>query len=159
METIQLEIAKKNFTLSFSMFEEVISISPEELWKEKQGGFVYWQQLLHVLTGINYWMRQNNDSFTEPFADRKLYPELEQDPESNLSKEELLEYLEEVKLEVQSFFEGKDDHWLHLKSPVCDQFRNLEIVYGQIRHIQYHIGHCEAILRQNNYQTAEWHDY
>jgi hypothetical protein len=27
---------------------------------------------------------------------------------------------------------------------------------GQIRHLMYHIGHCEAIFRENNIKTGEY---
>ena len=158
MDTIQLDLSKRNFDVSFTMLENLIEITPDELWEKKKGGIVYWQQLFHVLTGANYWMRQSSEQFLEPFSERNLYPELEKDPESNLSKNELLEYKDKVKSITTSFFEGKDDSWLYNYSEVCDKIRNIEIVYMQIRHIQYHIGHCESILRENNHKTTEWID-
>jgi uncharacterized damage-inducible protein DinB len=155
----QLESAKRHFDLSFAMLDQVIAISPDELWEAKRGGIVYWQQLFHTLTGIYYWMRPSGDRFEEPFAGRGLYPELEQDPESHLSRAELLEFLENVKTVVRRFFDQNDDAWLYEKSAVNPKIKNIDIIYMQIRHIQYHVGHCEAILRENNYDTAEWLDW
>jgi hypothetical protein len=159
METSQLELGKRHFDLSFAMLDQVIAVSPDELWEQKKGGNVYWQQLFHTLTGVQRWMRPSGDRFGEPFAGRGLYPELEQDPESHLSRAELLEYLETVKTVVQQFFENKDDAWLYEKAAVYPKIKNIDIIYAQIRHIQYHVGHCEAILRESNYDTAEWLDW
>jgi hypothetical protein len=155
----QLESAKRHFDLSFAMLDQVIAISPDELWEAKRGGIVYWQQLFHTLTGIDFWMRQDNGQFKEAFSDRGLYPELDRDPESHLSREELIEYLKKVKTVIQQFFENQDDQRLYEKSAVNPKIKNIDIIYMQIRHIQYHVGHCEAILRENNYDTAEWLDW
>ena len=87
-----LKIAKTQFDLSFSMLEKMIEQCPDDLWNEKKGGFVFWQQLLHALTGINFWLRMNNEEFIEPFADKKVYPELDNDPENQLTKSDLTEY-------------------------------------------------------------------
>lgn len=29
----------------------------------------------------------------------------------------------------------------------------------QIRHMQYHVGHCNSILRENNKEAVDWIDY
>jgi hypothetical protein len=141
------------------MLEEMICKCPDELWGAKNGGFVFWQQLLHAFTGINFWMRQDNEKFTEPFSDKRVYPELEQDPEDRLTREDLLEYRDKVKEICSSFFRGKDDDWLLKNSIVYDKIKNIDVVFMQIRHIQYHVGHCNSILRDKNREAVEWLDY
>lgn len=154
-----IKIAKTHFDLSFEMLEKMIQQCPDDLWNEKKGGFVFWQQLLHAFTGINFWLREENKKFIEPFEDKKVYPELDHDPENNLTKEELTEYKNKVKEICDAFFQDKDDHWINSSSIIYDKIKNLDVIFMQIRHIQYHVGHCNSILRENNVQAVEWLDY
>lgn len=156
---ILLKIAKTQFDLSFSMLEKMIEKCPDDLWNEKKGGFVFWQQLLHAFSGTNFWLRMNNDKFIEAFWDKKVYPELEHDPENQLTKEDLTGYKNVVKEISEAFFAEKDDEWLGNNSIVYDKIKNLDVIFMQIRHIQYHVGHCNSILRENNKVAVEWLDY
>jgi hypothetical protein len=157
--TTLIKIAKMQFWLSFSMLEKMIEQCPDDLWREKKGGFVFWQQLLHAFSGINYWMRENNDEFIEPFIGKKVYPELDDEPKDQLTKKDLVEYKDLVKQIVDEFFSNKDDEWLVENSIIYDKIKNLDIVFMQIRHIQYHVGHCNSILRENNREAVDWLDY
>jgi hypothetical protein len=158
-DTAMLKIAKIHFDLSFKMLEQMINQCPEDLWNKKKSGFVFWQQLLHAFTGINFWLRENNARFIEPFSGKKVYPELDNDPEVNLSKEELSEYKDGIKQLCETFFQDKDDNWLNGNSIIYDKIKNLDIIFMQIRHIQYHVGHCNSILRENNREAVDWLDY
>ena len=160
MESIMLlEIAKTQFDLSFFMLEKMIEKCPDDLWNEKKGGFVFWQQLLHALSGVNYWLRINNDKYIEPFVGRKVYPELEHEPEDQLTKEDLTVYKNVVKEISEVFFHEKDDEWLGNNSIIYDKIKNLDVIFMQVRHLQYHVGHCNSILRENNREPVEWLDY
>ena len=159
MSANMIEIAKRHFDLSFEMLEKMISQCPDEVWYEKRGGFVFWQQLLHAFTGASFWMRQSSEKFVEPFAGMKLYPELDQEPEDKLNKEDLVKHKNEVKVICGSFFDGKDDEWLSEGSIVYSKITNMDIVFMQIRHIQYHVGHCNSILRGLDIVAVDWLDY
>lgn len=154
-----IKSAKTHFDLSFEMLDKMISQCPDELWDKKLAGFVFWQQILHALTGVEYWMRQAGDIFVEPFADRKLYPELENDPEGSITRDELVEYKNKVKMVCSRFFEGRNDEWLGEPNAIHDRINNIDIVFMLTRHVQYHVGHCDSILRDRNYKAVEWVDY
>jgi uncharacterized damage-inducible protein DinB len=154
-----VDATRTHFNLSLEMLEKMISQCPDELWKEKRAGYVFWQQILHALTGADFWMRQSNEQFVEPFTGKKVYPELEQDPEDQLSKENLIKYAGEVQALSLLFFEGKDDAWLNSGSTVYNKITNMDVVFMQIRHILYHVGHCDSILRESGYKAVEWVDY
>jgi len=87
-----IDSCREHFFMSFSMLEKMIEQCPEEVWNIKAGGFVFWQQLVHALSSVNFWMRKPGGVFVEPFAERKVYPELDQDPEGFVSRDELREY-------------------------------------------------------------------
>jgi uncharacterized damage-inducible protein DinB len=154
-----MDAARTHFDLSYRMLQELIDKCPDELWDKKRGGYVFWQQILHALTGVNYWMRQSNEQFVEPFEGKVLYPELESDPVDSLSREELKGYANEIAVMSEAFFEGKDDAWFGSASVVYDKINNMDIVFMLLRHIQYHTGHCDSILRESGFEAVEWLDY
>ncbi|WBW95920.1 DinB family protein [Oceanirhabdus sp. W0125-5] len=156
---VLLKITKTQFDLAFSMLEQMIEKCPDDLWNEKKGGYVFWQQLLHAFTGTNFWLRMKKEKFVEPFADKKVYPELEHDPENQLTKEDLIEYKNQVKEIAEAFFADKDDEWLQESSILYNKIKNLDVVFMQVRHIQYHVGYCNSILKENNREVVEWIDY
>lgn len=154
-----IKTAKTQFFLSFAMLENLIEQCPDEVWDIKAGGFVFWQQLLHALTGTDFWMRQPEGGFSEPFSDRKVYPELDHVPEGRITKDEMIELKNTVKTLCEGFFEGRDDGWITQPSWIYDKISNLDVVFGQIRHIQYHVGHCDGILRERGLAAGEWLDW
>ena len=154
-----IKTCRTQFFVSFLILEKLIEQCLEDIWNIKAGGFVFWQQILHALTGANFWMRQLDSTFSEPFADRKVYPELDHDPEGKITRDEMVKYKDAVKILCESFFEGKDDAWLVEPSVLYDKISNLDIVFMLIRHTQYHVGHCDSILRERGLRAVEWVDY
>ncbi len=159
MGNVLINHLKIHFDLSFEMLEKQIDNCPDILWNEKLGGFVFWQQLLHAFTGILFWTRENKGNFIEPFADRQVYPELEKEPIGCITKEEMKTFAEKVKNQKDIFFTNKDDEWLLNQNVIYDKILNIDIIAGQIRHMQYHIGHCDGSLMDRKIKTVEWIDY
>ena len=157
--TIFLKTLQNHFNISFSMLEKIIEICPEELWNKKKSAFVFWQQLFHTLSGMLFWFSDGSADFTEPFRDKNVFPELDHDPETMLAKDDIMKCCIEAKEASEKWFAGKDDEWLKLTSKIYDKLTNLDIITMQIRHIMYHIGHCEAIFRDNGIETGEYLDY
>jgi len=156
--THMIDSCKQHFFMSFSMLEKMIEQCPDEVWSVKAGGFVFWQQIIHALCSAGFWMRKPGSAFAEPFAEKKVYPELEQDPEGNISRDEMREYKDKVKALCEAFFCDKDDEWLVFPSDIHIKISNLDVILMQIRHIQYHVGHCNSILRERGIEAVDWID-
>ncbi|ULQ58830.1 DinB family protein [Brucepastera parasyntrophica] len=158
-DTKLLDSARRQLGASFAMLEYHVENCPDDLWNTSKAGFLFWQQLLHTIAGIFFWMRDGDLPFNEPFPDRKVYPELEGIPEDLITRQEMKEYCAEAKKQAEAFFAGKDDPWLAQPSAIYGEIINLDAVFMQIRHIQYHVGHCDAILREAGRPVGEWQDY
>jgi hypothetical protein len=155
-----LNSLRNQFFLSFSMMENIIEICPDELWNKKVSGFVFWQQLVHVLAGAHCWLREEKPEIIPSFSTfngKNIYPELENDPEIMLTKPEVRILCKETKETTEKWFAGKDDNWL--KKILFGKMTNFDNITGHLRHIMYHIGHCEAIFRENGIKTGEYIDY
>ena len=166
METnISINSLENQFFLSFSMLEKIIEICPNELWNSKKSGFVFWQQLFHTFYYVRFWFRDENSEVNDPYKDLKLYPELEKEPENLLTKSNMINFCKETKEIAKNWFKGKDDDWLKLfffKNPPyknLEKLKNNDVIVDQIRHLMYHVGHCDAIFRENGIETGEYLDY
>jgi uncharacterized damage-inducible protein DinB len=78
-----------------------------------------------------------------------------------LSKKELTAYFEKITEKVERFFGKLTDETL--LDPIAPQ-QDTELTYAdtilmQIRHIQYHVGHCNRLLRQSGSRTVGWIGY
>ena len=149
---------KVHFDLAWEMLLQLIEICPDNLWKKKLGGFVFWQQILHVLSGIKFWTRQENTYFEEPFADREVYPEMDREPKGTVSKAEMLELVSELTAQVNLFF-SNNDLWLGENNVIYEKILNIDVIQMQTRHLQYHVGFCDGCLRERKKPATEWHDY
>lgn len=114
---------------------------------------------MHAITGSLFWFRAEPKEFLEPFSDLNVYPELEKEPENMLSKNQIKDLLKQVVELADSFFLIFDSEKLIEPSVLYDKITNLDVVFGQIRHLQYHIGHCESILREAGITELKWVDY
>ena len=157
MERI-LEIEKRNFNICFQMFRNIVEDYPNMYWNEKVGGFVSWQQFIHVFSGISYWMKSRETECTNPFEGKQIFSELESEPIDHINKEEIVDYMEKTSVQVLGYFEKRTDDWLIEKSIVDEKYTHLDIINMQIRHIQYHLGYFESFLRERGLKTQVWID-
>ena len=150
---------KTHFFHATDMLESLIEICPDQLWNQKHGGYIFWQQILHALSGNLHWTRQNDRPYPEPFAEKRVFPELEQEPENQLAKSDLRDLARMVRAQNEGFFSGKPDAWLTEPCAVLATITNIDVIAMQIRHLQYHVGHCDSILREHGAKAADWIDY
>jgi GNAT superfamily N-acetyltransferase len=158
---IILHSLKTQLLISFSMLEKIIKICPDELWNKKVSGYIFWQQLVHAFAGTHGWLREDKLEITPPFSifnGKKIYSEFENDPEIMLTKADVIQLCNETKETIEKWFNGKDDDWLKMPFAVF-KINNFDNIAGQIRHIMYHVGHCEAIFRENGIKPDEYLDY
>jgi hypothetical protein len=143
------------------MLEKIIELCPDDLWNCKKSGFVFWNQLIHTFAGMYVWLREE-EMTSIPFSQvngKNVPVEFEKDPDILLTKEEIIQCCKETKEIVEKWFDEKDDDWLKLPYKPYNKITNFDITAGQIRHLMYHIGHCEAIFRENGIDTGEYLDY
>ena len=157
--TVLINSLKNQFSIHFKMIEKIIEICPIELWNKKASGSVFWQQLVHIFCGMNYWLR--DEKLNEyPFSiinGKNIYPELlDKEPEIILSKDDIKKCCNETKETVEKWFLEKDDDWLKSPYKIYTKITNFDQTNSQLKQLLYHIGHCEAIFRENEIETGEF---
>jgi len=142
--------------MSFEMLQKIIDNCTEELWFEKQHKIAFWRLVFHALSGTHFWMRIHNVPFKEIIPGKNLYPDFDGEPEQILQKDELKVYGKNVKTGCEEYFKTLNDSLLCRKSAIYDSYTNMDVILVQIRHIQYHTGQCNTILKQKGIETVKW---
>lgn len=145
----------RHFDLSFSMLMEVIRVCPQALWQERGGRAPIWQIVYHALAGAWVWFRPAGQPFQEPPVGGDV-AELQVIPEQALSKEEVEAFAAQAKARADAFIAGVSQEG-SLLAPYSfyDKLTNLDVLIEQIRHIQHHVGYCNAILGEVG-SAAPW---
>jgi len=153
---------KRQYDYSLTMLGEMIEACPKEIWTEIKGLFPFWQQLYHALYWTDYNIQESCDGV-------KIFCwKTEKNVTHELDKEKTIfpEYLtkNELSFYFQLFIEKKDRFFSNITDKILlepiphrqDGCTYLDIITNQIRHIMYHVGHCDCILRENGYSEIAW---
>lgn len=140
----------------------MIDACPSELWTERKGLFPFWQQLYHALYWTDYNIQESNngEKIFSWKTEKKITHELDAEKTNlaeYLTKDELSTYIQAFIKKKDSFFNKMSD--AELLRPISyrkDGYTYLDLITNQIRHIMYHVGHCDCILRENGHSATSW---
>lgn len=157
---------EKRFNLYIDVFEDIIDRCPDELWNKRSSGYIFWHQIIHALGGTYLFFRDEKINFFDGIADGinglSINNELDAEPQDVIkelyTKNDLLNICNGTRTQCEKWFKGKNDAWLYLPFKMIDNLTNFSVTIGQLEHIMYHIGHCEAIFRANNIKTRKYLD-
>jgi len=136
--------------------EEGIKMADETTYASSYLGRYFSQQALHALMGSYFWFRLKKDKFQEPFLDKGYEPEFENQPKNLMPREDLLDFLDQVRERALRFFDHEDS-WLYQKNVLYDQYNNLDIALMQIRHMMYHVGYISAsLMASHQSESIKW---
>lgn len=157
------DILKRHFEPSFEMVSRLVSYCPDGVWCEPADKAPFWQHIYHTVYYIDFWFRDeySGAEFRSMTFDKDVAYDLGTKSGDILSKNELTAYLEKIAEKVERFFGRLTDETL--LTPIAPQ-QDRELIYAdtvlmQIRHIQYHVGHCNRLLRQYGSRTVGWIGY
>lgn len=153
------EVLQRHFDPSFEMLEKMIRQCPDEIWTQANGGFPFWQQIFHAYESIDYWMGITDENYEEPKFDKDVTFDLDKTCSDFLSKEELETYSKKIGKKVEKFFNELESQDFLMLINGSDKFTYCDKVLCQIRHVQYHVGHCNSILRHFGYEAVDWIGY
>lgn len=158
------EALQGNFDSSTQMLENLITLCPDDVWLDTEGGAPFWHQVYHVVFFIDFWLREQHDdgSYRDLMAEKGLSPHLQDAPQEGqfLSRCAMSEYLSAILTEVAAFFDSLDDEKLAEKvAPEMCPHTFADAIAGQLRHIMYNLGLLNGILRRHGLPEADWYAY
>ncbi len=101
-----------------------------------------WKHCYHTLHSCDQWFI-NPTRYDEPDFHEEGLNSLDYMGEKVLSREELLEYFEQVKTKILRYLDGLNDENLYEKPGGYAHIR-LECIMGQMRHFYCHLGNINA---------------
>lgn len=148
-----IQCFKDEYDRFAGLMEQQITMCPEAVWMRKAGGWPFWQQIFHtVMLSEFYALAEGLPSAQDRFSPEVVM--LSQEPDGCMTKEEMLALSGRMKALVHEFMGGLTVEDLTREHPrlskvfgrsVSNQFA----LIGAIRHYCYHLGCCDAILRDN----------
>jgi hypothetical protein len=144
---------RANFDHGWDLLIKVIEACPAAVWDKKAGGYVFWQQLYHCFSAVDFFTLPK-DGVPEPAPWKADFNGLKDAPEKTPSKEELKAYAAKMKARADAWLaslndasltqshEGFSSRW----GAPMNNAMTLAILSG---HLSYHVGSCDAILRDN----------
>ena len=144
---------KEEYARFHNLLVKQIEVCPDELWTEKVGGYVYWQQLFHVFASTEIFALPDGQASMQTLCPPEIAM-LSKQPEMHLSKEQLKDFAAKMKILADSFFDSMSVDKLTLEHATMSKRMkapktNQNALMGLIRHANYHLGCCDAILRQH----------
>lgn len=143
------------------MLRRVAERCLDDLWLDDSWGSPFWQQVYHVVYYLDYWLREDYSSrrFLSLAFDKSLSADLGRRSPDHLTKIEFMEYLAKAEKKVERIFAALDDERLSRLIRPRSRSTYHDAILGQIRHIQHHVGQCNAILRRAGTRTVGWLGY
>lgn len=140
------------FQNAFGLLERYIDVCPEEIWKEKNGGWPVWQQIYHALTAIDFFVGQVGTPSEWPFD--QATGSLGTVSEQHLSRGEAKKLAAEAKARADLYLSGLNDANLAEREPRLSAVFGSDVFHGAIvgmlaSHTLYHVGSCDAALRDH----------
>lgn len=155
-----VNVAKRQFESSFLMLQELVDLCPDDVWLRTDGSIPFWQQIYHASYWVDFWLRDAYDGseFRSMIFDEGISFDLSsQSHVAYLTREQAKEYLLIIHSKAERIFQKLDDHFL--ATPIMENrydFTYADVIIGQIRHMMYHIGRCNFMLKDNRSPTVKW---
>ncbi len=113
--------------------------------------FPVWKHAYHMLHSCDQWYINPNE-YTEPDFHEPNLNSLDLPSEKTLSREELLQYLADVKAKILAYLDSLTDERLY-EIPAGCKYNRLAMILSQFRHFYAHLGNINAttILETNQW--------
>jgi hypothetical protein len=149
---------RASFEYAYSLAIQFIEVCPENIWAESFGGWPVWQQIYHALGSLQFVTLREGET-----PDPGLYPPevnmFEKIPDKAPSKQDVLGYAARMKARADAYINALRDADLpginqmlttRMKAYGIDhEFSHSQTLTMLSGHIFYHLGACDAALRQH----------
>lgn len=140
------------YRYSWSLLIQLIDTCPDKIWNETRGGWPFWQQIAHTLAVLNFFtLAENEDALPAPCDMDTLM--LKVQGSCAVGKDAMREYAEAVRISVDRWLDSLTDNNLTKVHTVLSKKFGRDVTYGAViamlgNHTCYHIGSCDAVLRE-----------
>ncbi|MDR0477351.1 MAG: DinB family protein [Desulfobulbaceae bacterium] len=142
-----------DFERFFALVEKQIEVCPDELWGKKAGGWPFWQQVFHNLACIEIYALPEGAASQQTMYSKKVAM-LSEEAKTPMSKTAIRDFAVKMRKVADSFFASTNADTLTMKHVALTTLLNRNMtnqnaLIAMTRHTCYHLGCCDAILRQH----------
>ena len=145
------------FEHAYGLVMQFIEVCPEDVWTKTFGGWPVWQQVYHALGSYQSFTLQDGEA-----PERGLYPpevnRLQSIPDVPPAKKDVLAYAARMKAKADAYLNALRDadltgvnRGLTAKMQafgISREFSHSQTLVMLSGHILYHLGACDAALRE-----------
>ena len=148
---------QKHFNRTGRMLLQSILACPDEIWETASEGYPLWKHAYHAAYWLDVWMSESLDRFEKPEGFYTRSFELDNASAKVFTKNQVADYCSTVLKKCEMFFEKLQDEDLDERKPFFDKNPTVfERIMGQIRHVSYHTGYMDCILKKNTGKIPDW---
>ena len=151
-----INVMQAGFERIHGMLVAFADTCPEDLWLETFGGFPVWQQAFHAFACYDFFVRGKDDTPSPLYFGDNEVDVIHFKPAAKaLARDDMKEAAASAKTQVDAFFASfKDDAELYqqhegLSGRLGRPFTMLGLMLVLSTHGFYHLGACDAALRQH----------
>ena len=144
---------------SFRMIDKIIESCPKAIWAQRNIDPPIWQQIFHVLYGIDYWFSKSKDAFHAPEFGGEVNSALGEESKDFVSQEDMIDYKTYVENKAVEFINNLKEFEFTAASNLYPKWTNLDVILEQARHIQHHLGYMNRVLLKCKIKPVEWECY
>ncbi|MCK5470444.1 MAG: DinB family protein [Cyclobacteriaceae bacterium] len=153
------EILIRQFMPAFKMIEKVIESCSKTIWAQRNIDPPIWQQVYHVLYGIDYWFSESKESFVPPEFNEDVNSVLGEESKGFIEQEDMIGYLRHVEDKTGYFISNLTESEFTAPSKHYHKWTNLDVIIEQVRHLQHHLGYLNRVLLKCKIKPVEWEFY
>jgi len=144
---------------AFKMISKIIETCPKAIWAQRNIDPPIWQQVYHVLYGMDYWFSESKESFIPPAFKKEVNSVLGEESPGFIEQEDMVEYLNFVEEKAEKFISTLSETEVIAASKIYAKWTNLDVILEQIRHLQHHLGYLNRVLLKCKIKPVEWEFY
>lgn len=147
-----IKTIKDDFDRFYDMLIKQIDVCPDDVWISKEGGYFYWQQILHNICVTEMFSVKDGDSFKPKYSMPVIM--LSEEQLDHINKDELKALALEVREKACDYFNSLKPEKLLEVHPVFTETMKretnyLSVLISIVRHLTYHIGCLDTVLRNH----------
>lgn len=148
-----VENQRGSFDFAFSLLSQFMDVCPDEIWNRKFGGWPIWQQVYHALNAVDFFISAPGAEPVKALVSPDV-GSLKVQGESPVTRAEMKEFASLVKSAADGYMNALTDAGMITLAEGATQRMGRDTLHATvvallIGHILYHLGSCDAALREN----------
>lgn len=145
--------AQGPFQHAYGLLSAYIDTCPDDIWKEKNGGWPVWQQVVHSLSAFGFLVNGSDEAFM-PMPCTPAVAQLAEQGTTPVSKADVKAYAEKCKARADAYIASVQDAELGTDHPGATarlgrSMPHVAVISMLASHTMYHLGSCDAALRDH----------